>query len=290
MGINMTKSNTMNHIPNIYNIPENCRESFLPISGELQQKGMSMAGLSDLESPYKISRSSEWSGLVLYTIEGQAQFRTPEASHTLTAGDLLLISPRYPHQYWAEGNWKIAWFHYCPKAENAFGSQSGTYEIQKGVKADQLISAMNYYVSEAVRETASGQKMMALYGEIITTSLARLLHSDDRDSNYGFHQNRLQKIWEIVNQDLRHQWTVKELAERCHVSSGHFRRIVTSLEHMSPKDKIIRLRLNRAKELITGTELTLEEIAPRVGYSSASILSRTFKKHLGVTPKTLRRT
>ncbi len=104
----MTRSNTKYQIPSVHRIPGNCRERFLPISGEMRQKGISMAGISNLNSPYEIGRPSEWSGVVLYTIEGCAQFRCPDASHTLNSGDLLLISPRYPHHYWADGNWKLA--------------------------------------------------------------------------------------------------------------------------------------------------------------------------------------
>jgi len=52
----------------------------------------------------------------------------------------------------------------------------------------------------------------------------------------------------------------------------------------APKDEIIRVRLNQAKQLLTETSLSVEFIAEKTGFSRAEYFSRIFKKKVGTPP------
>jgi len=56
----------------------------------------------------------------------------------------------------------------------------------------------------------------------------------------------------------------------------------------SPKDEILRVRLNRVKQLLAETDFPLSEIAERVGLDHVEHLSRIFKIRTGVTPSAFR--
>ena len=69
-----------------------------------------------------------------------------------------------------------------------------------------------------------------------------------------------------------------------------------TLEHLfrrylgrSPKEEIDRLRIERARQLLTHTSLPLGEVAERSGYASLSRFSHAFKRALEVTPREFRR-
>ncbi|OUS75009.1 hypothetical protein B1748_19080 [Paenibacillus sp. MY03] len=49
-------------------------------------------------------------------------------------------------------------------------------------------------------------------------------------------------------------------------------------------DFIMRLRVDKARELLLGDQLMLHEVAHRVGYANAAGFIRVFKKYMGVTP------
>ncbi len=49
-------------------------------------------------------------------------------------------------------------------------------------------------------------------------------------------------------------------------------------------DEIMRVRINRAAELLTTTRLTVEQIAPLVGFVHVETLSRIFKRRQGISP------
>jgi LacI family transcriptional regulator len=58
----------------------------------------------------------------------------------------------------------------------------------------------------------------------------------------------------------------------------------------SPYEEILRLRIERVKELLTTTDLAIAEIARQLGFSGVEYLSALFKKKLGVSPREFRRT
>ena len=61
-----------------------------------------------------------------------------------------------------------------------------------------------------------------------------------------------------------------------------------ALMNCSPKDEILRVRLNRAKQLLAETNLSLPLIAEKVGLEHGEYLSRIFKKRVGLTPSEFR--
>lgn len=61
-----------------------------------------------------------------------------------------------------------------------------------------------------------------------------------------------------------------------------------ALMNSSPKDEILRVRLNRAKQLLAETDFSLPLIAEKVGLEHGEYLSRIFKKRVGITPSEFR--
>ncbi len=53
---------------------------------------------------------------------------------------------------------------------------------------------------------------------------------------------------------------------------------------MSPSEYLLRLRMEKAKALLSKTELSIKDICAQVGYYDASGFIRRFKKYMGVTP------
>jgi LacI family transcriptional regulator len=57
----------------------------------------------------------------------------------------------------------------------------------------------------------------------------------------------------------------------------------------SPYEEILRLRIERVKELLATTDLPMADIASKVGFSGVEYLSAVFKKKQGVSPRLYRR-
>ncbi|MGW9124536.1 helix-turn-helix domain-containing protein [Paenibacillus chitinolyticus] len=78
--------------------------------------------------------------------------------------------------------------------------------------------------------------------------------------------------------------TLEKLAELLGSSPRHLTRLFKRKTGTSPIDYIIRLRLNKAKEMLLATDLTLQEIAESIGYPDSYSLAKMFKKQVGIAP------
>ncbi len=78
--------------------------------------------------------------------------------------------------------------------------------------------------------------------------------------------------------------SVEDLAAQMGLSRVQLYRKVKALTGHTPVDLLRKARLTRAKELLTGTELTVSEIAYQVGFASPSYFTKCYKDEYGVVP------
>lgn len=88
---------------------------------------------------------------------------------------------------------------------------------------------------------------------------------------------------------LSHNPSLKQVAAIIHISPSHLRRLFWQTRKTNPKSVFRRLRLDRAKELMSRSAHTLEEVAQHCGYSSASHLCRDCLAVHGFSPTTWRK-
>lgn len=74
------------------------------------------------------------------------------------------------------------------------------------------------------------------------------------------------------------------LVERLHQEYSYLSSLFSLVEGTTIEQYYIAQRIERAKELLVYDELTLNEIAFKLGYSSVAHLSSQFKKVTGLTP------
>ncbi|MBQ8849122.1 MAG: helix-turn-helix transcriptional regulator [Clostridia bacterium] len=78
--------------------------------------------------------------------------------------------------------------------------------------------------------------------------------------------------------------TVSYLSELCGMSEVYFRRIFINRFGVSPKEYMIRKRIEYAKQLLSSGQFSIKEVAELCGYSEPCHFSREFSKRVGVSP------
>jgi LacI family transcriptional regulator len=58
----------------------------------------------------------------------------------------------------------------------------------------------------------------------------------------------------------------------------------------TPKEEILRLQIDRAKQLLRETTLRIEQIAGKSGFASFKYFARAFRRETGQTPRVYRQT
>lgn len=75
-----------------------------------------------------------------------------------------------------------------------------------------------------------------------------------------------------------------ELAEKCNISEVYFRKIFTETYKTTPKQFIVDIRINKAKQLLSDGFLNIGAVAEECGFSNQFHFCRLFKEKTGVTP------
>jgi len=94
------------------------------------------------------------------------------------------------------------------------------------------------------------------------------------------------KVVQLMRHRLSDSLSLEELADVAGLSPFHFARQFKTATGHPPHDYLIRLRVDRAQELIRqhSHEWTLAAIANECGFSDQSHMARHFKRVLGVSP------
>ncbi|PQA59327.1 helix-turn-helix domain-containing protein [Siphonobacter curvatus] len=92
-----------------------------------------------------------------------------------------------------------------------------------------------------------------------------------------------------INQPARQNLS-DYLAEQLNREYSALSKLFSESEQQTIEQYVIRLKIEKAKELLSYRERNLSEIADELGYSSVAHLSNQFKKVTGVTPSQFRLT
>jgi AraC family transcriptional regulator len=90
--------------------------------------------------------------------------------------------------------------------------------------------------------------------------------------------------------NLESDLSLEALAKESRYSPTHFIRMFHVATGQTPHNYVLHLRVERARQLLANSRLSLTEIALECGFSSHSHMTRVFHQLLGVTPSTYRRT
>ena len=74
------------------------------------------------------------------------------------------------------------------------------------------------------------------------------------------------------------------LAAEAHISEVWFRRLFANRHGVTPRQYILDIRINRAKQLLSGSPNTVTSIAEQCGFTSLYHFCRAFKARTGMTP------
>ncbi len=99
---------------------------------------------------------------------------------------------------------------------------------------------------------------------------------------------KLKQIQDYIEEHLAEDIAIEAMAALVPMSQFHFARAFKAATGETPHKYLIQRRMERAKVLLTVTQLAIAEVAYRVGFSNQSHFTTHFRKATGVTPKDYR--
>jgi AraC family transcriptional regulator len=95
---------------------------------------------------------------------------------------------------------------------------------------------------------------------------------------------RLNQVISYVESHLGHNISLSCLAQVAQMSKYHFSRSFKQSTGISPHQYVLRCRIERAKQLLKKSSISILEVALECGFAHPGHLSRHFKQIVGVTP------
>lgn len=92
-----------------------------------------------------------------------------------------------------------------------------------------------------------------------------------------------------IESNFTSQISVAFLAEKCAMSETSFRRNFKEITGKSPVKYINLLKIEKAKELLKSSEITIDEIVDFLSFYDKAYFHKIFKKEVGVTPAQYRK-
>ncbi len=181
----------------------------------------------------------------------------------------------------------------CLKWQTAFAAQDYTaFSSQSELMVSQL-----YRHPELQKYQANVLSFLALTlncpGEIPDDPealKARLSLAARNFLNGPDHDTKVQSIIRFIQEHYQENISAAELSERFGLSPNYISNLLKNALGIRYNDYVTQLRLNRAKELLMSTRMSVKEITAACGYYSQSHFTRLFLEHEGCTPSEYRKT
>ena len=106
----------------------------------------------------------------------------------------------------------------------------------------------------------------------------------EKDDHPQKRKKLLLKSLDYINVHYREPIKIQTLAELCHLSETHYRRLFEDSVQMMPVAYINFVRIQKACEYLHNTNDSMENVALKVGFISQSTFNRNFLRFVGVSP------
>ena len=128
------------------------------------------------------------------------------------------------------------------------------------------------------RECVGGMAYSLLF------EIARFNGRDVAQSSGKNNSLQLENAIEYVERNYPNNFKIADLANECHMSETHFRRVFQEKMNMTPVEYVNFVRIKKACELIDKTDISMEDVAEKVGFITPSTFNRNFRRIIGTSP------
>lgn len=220
--------------------------------------------------------------MLVYVNAGTLVFYDRDKTVETGAGNVIILPPDTPHKYSSsdEGKLSYFWVHFT-------GS-----EAEERLKEYDLLTFPTVYGT--VLGNHINQRFQSLFDSFskhdafldreLAALIERLLITVSRSVVRGEKAMTLSKSVRYIGANYSADIRIAELAELEHLSVSRYNYLFKEQMGMPPTKFILRLRMSSAKELLSSTDLPVNQIGIMCGYNDPHFFSKTFKNFFGVSP------
>jgi AraC-like DNA-binding protein len=170
-----------------------------------------------------------------------------------------------------------------------FAVDGGATTFLTSLKASPRILAMTAEMLSPTLDGAAGELLLSAYA---TEILARVISAVRQRAGNGLsgdrRQRRLQSLKDRIDADLRHPWSIAELARHAGISRRSLNIQFRHAFGVGASEYLRTRRLETARDAIVQQGLSVSEAAWLAGYGNPANFATAFRKHFGHVPSRCR--
>ena len=234
---------------------------------------------------YSTLRSGFNQYLLLYTLDGKGELRYKGKNHELCKDTLMVIDCNFEQLYRTGSDfWRFYYIHFDGNEADALyktvtEEENFVFKIKDGARARLLLHSLllsgNYSLPKDVMK---GIRILTEIFEIL------LFEKTEEDS-----LSPIGKAMQYIRKNCSEKLSVKDIAREAFLSEFYFIRLFKRLTGSTPAEYIKACRISKAQIILKREDLSVEEVAERVGYENTSSFIRAFCSITGQTPKQFKR-
>lgn len=233
--------------------------------------------------------------IFIYCREGTGRVQLSNKSYTLTSNQVMVIPPNVPHRYEADHTnpWSIYWAHFGGEHAGELSLRLFT-PLQINVSEQSRIEDRLLLFEEIFNTIKNGYSIDNLnFANIsFTHFLASFSHVEQfnsarRQSEYS--NNIISKVVHFMNENIENQLSIDDLAAFCVYSPSYFYRRFVAEMGLPPLTYFMRMKMNKASILLITTNMQVNQVASKIGFTDSFHFSRVFSKHIGMSPQKFRK-
>lgn len=262
-------------------------QNIYPYGMQVKNLPVYLTGIGGSEFQYHVKRLEGYNWhQILFSAGGRGCLKFDNIAVPLEENCYFFLPAGYPHEYFPVGSsWDVRWTAFDGYACRHILSEFGMTK-PVSVKADNSDEMQKLY-----NKMLSTLKTDMVYGDYTCSGLIyqyviefHRLVSDKSPAGGMDRSDILVPVLNYIDENFRENFPMTVLAEQAGISPQHLCRIFRQTMHMRPGEYLTRRRIKEAKQLLSGTTLTVAEICERSGFSDTGYFSTVFKRYEGVSP------
>lgn len=231
---------------------------------------------------------------MVYLVSGKGTFRSASIGKTLEvkAGDAMLLFPGEWHTYCPdkESGWVEMWIGFKGTIPDSWAS-SGILSRESPVLHPGVHSRLEQMYRQGLEYANAGA---AEYQKVLGATALNIIGTALYfDRNNVFVENEISALMEKARETIISSLDsagAEDIAQSLGISYSRFRKLFKDYYGISPGQYILQIRTAHAKELLTNSDLQIQEIAWQTGFDNPDYFSTAFVRITGQTPKEYRET
>jgi AraC-like DNA-binding protein len=223
---------------------------------------------------------------LVYVSAGEGVFTSGDVSYSVNPGSVLLVLPGIKHSY--HPHFDIGWHEYWVGFKGAYFSgliKEGRFSpdqvfFQIGLH-DSIVSLFNLIFDEIKAQRPLYQiKACAA----ILSLIAEVLTRDRRKEELNSYQKIVEKAKYLMESNVFSEIDLSSIADQLGISTSRLNEIFKTYTSMTPYQYYIQIKIYKAENLLKQQDLSVKEVAHRMGFEDQYYFSRLFKNKTGASP------